>query len=439
MLDEPRRSSSGSFPRSSAATACGRSTTTARRCWRRCARSRRRRRPDPTIVRAHAGRLQLGLLRARLPRPADGHRAGRGPRPRRPRQRRLHADDARAAPRRRHLPPRRRRLPRPAGVPARLAPRRARACSTRTAPATWRSPTRSAPASPTTRRSTPTCRRSSATTSARTPILPNVDDLSSAATPTQRSHVLEHLDELVVKAVGESGGYGMLIGPHSTAAERDEFRERILADPRNYIAQPTLALSQRAVLRRRPGRAAARRPAAVRPAHGETRHGRARRPDARGAATRLAGRQLVAGRRQQGHLGAPVMPSAPGARFRPRTSLAGAGRGRADRADALTRRGQPLLDEPLPRARRAHRAAGVDVNLNLTLDRTPDGDGGDWGRLVAQPADRAAAERSPVARRHGRRGASTSRAPTRSPRASRRRARTPGRCASRSAPRCGRS
>jgi len=48
----------------------------------------------------------------------------------------------------------------------------------------------------------------------------------------------------VVKAVGESGGYGMLIGPHSTAAQREEFRARILADPRNYIAQPTLALSR---------------------------------------------------------------------------------------------------------------------------------------------------------------------------------------------------
>jgi len=46
-----------------------------------------------------------------------------------------------------------------------------------------------------------------------------------------------------VKAVGESGGYGMLIGPHSTEAQRDEFRERILANPRNYIAQPTLDLS----------------------------------------------------------------------------------------------------------------------------------------------------------------------------------------------------
>ena len=55
--------------------------------------------------------------------------------------------------------------------------------------------------------------------------------------------MLDRLDQLVVKAVGESGGYGMLIGPHSTQAERDEFRARILADPRNYIAQPTLALS----------------------------------------------------------------------------------------------------------------------------------------------------------------------------------------------------
>jgi uncharacterized circularly permuted ATP-grasp superfamily protein len=63
---------------------------------------------------------------------------------------------------------------------------------------------------------------------------------------SQRSYVLEHLDELVVKAVGESGGYGMLIGPHSTEAEREEFRDRIEAEPRNYIAQPTLSLSRAA-------------------------------------------------------------------------------------------------------------------------------------------------------------------------------------------------
>ncbi|HVU11241.1 MAG TPA: circularly permuted type 2 ATP-grasp protein [Phototrophicaceae bacterium] len=60
----------------------------------------------------------------------------------------------------------------------------------------------------------------------------------------QRRHVLDNLEKLVVKAVGESGGYGMLIGPHSTAAEREEFRRRINADPRNYIAQPTMSLSR---------------------------------------------------------------------------------------------------------------------------------------------------------------------------------------------------
>jgi uncharacterized circularly permuted ATP-grasp superfamily protein len=74
------------------------------------------------------------------------------------------------------------------------------------------------------------------------PILSNVDTYL-LSDPADRQYVLEHLDELVVKAVGESGGYGMLIGPHSTAKEREDFRAKILADPRNFIAQPTLALS----------------------------------------------------------------------------------------------------------------------------------------------------------------------------------------------------
>jgi uncharacterized circularly permuted ATP-grasp superfamily protein len=59
----------------------------------------------------------------------------------------------------------------------------------------------------------------------------------------QRDHVLANLQQMVVKAVGESGGYGMLIGPHSSQQQREDFRARILAEPRNYIAQPTLALS----------------------------------------------------------------------------------------------------------------------------------------------------------------------------------------------------
>ncbi|BAM02765.1 circularly permuted type 2 ATP-grasp protein [Phycisphaera mikurensis] len=62
--------------------------------------------------------------------------------------------------------------------------------------------------------------------------------------PAQRQHVLENLDKLVVKAVGEAGGYGMLIGPHSTRAQQDEFAAAIRSNPRNYIAQPTLSFSR---------------------------------------------------------------------------------------------------------------------------------------------------------------------------------------------------
>jgi uncharacterized circularly permuted ATP-grasp superfamily protein len=75
------------------------------------------------------------------------------------------------------------------------------------------------------------------------PILENVETYILTGA-TERKHVVERLDEFVVKAVGESGGYGMLIGPHSTAEQREEFRRRIEADPRNYIAQPTLLLSR---------------------------------------------------------------------------------------------------------------------------------------------------------------------------------------------------
>ncbi len=74
-------------------------------------------------------------------------------------------------------------------------------------------------------------------------ILPNVPTYICAE-PADFKYVLEHLPELVVKAANESGGYGMLIGPHSTAAQREEFARRITANPRNYIAQPTLSLSR---------------------------------------------------------------------------------------------------------------------------------------------------------------------------------------------------
>ncbi len=75
------------------------------------------------------------------------------------------------------------------------------------------------------------------------PILNNVETYMMTD-DNERQHVLTNIDKLVVKAVGESGGYGMLIGPHSTAAQREEFKRRIAANPRNYIAQPTLSLSR---------------------------------------------------------------------------------------------------------------------------------------------------------------------------------------------------
>jgi uncharacterized circularly permuted ATP-grasp superfamily protein len=75
------------------------------------------------------------------------------------------------------------------------------------------------------------------------PILPNVPTYVCLNT-RDRTYVLEHLDELVVKATNEAGGYGMMIGPQASKQEREEYARRIEADPRNYIAQPTLALSR---------------------------------------------------------------------------------------------------------------------------------------------------------------------------------------------------
>jgi uncharacterized circularly permuted ATP-grasp superfamily protein len=73
-------------------------------------------------------------------------------------------------------------------------------------------------------------------------ILPNVPSYL-CMNEADREYVLAHLDTLVVKPANESGGYGMLIGPKSTAAERAQFAELIRANPRNYMAQPTLSLS----------------------------------------------------------------------------------------------------------------------------------------------------------------------------------------------------
>ena len=74
------------------------------------------------------------------------------------------------------------------------------------------------------------------------PILPNVETFLLSEEKDRR-HVLANLDKLVVKAVGESGGYGMLIGPHASVKQREEYKRQIEANPRNYIAQPTLDFS----------------------------------------------------------------------------------------------------------------------------------------------------------------------------------------------------
>ena len=65
-----------------------------------------------------------------------------------------------------------------------------------------------------------------------------------ASEEADRKYMVENLDKLVVKAANEAGGYGMLMGPHATVAERDEFRKRIIAEPRNYIGQPMISLSR---------------------------------------------------------------------------------------------------------------------------------------------------------------------------------------------------
>ncbi len=74
------------------------------------------------------------------------------------------------------------------------------------------------------------------------PILPNVDTRICAEADAL-AYTLDHLHELVVKPVAESGGYGLLIGPHASKAELDDFRARLKANPSNYISQPTLQLS----------------------------------------------------------------------------------------------------------------------------------------------------------------------------------------------------
>ena len=75
------------------------------------------------------------------------------------------------------------------------------------------------------------------------PILPNVPTYL-ASEPDDLKYTLANLEKLVVKAANESGGYGMLMGPHAAKAEIEEFRKKVEADPRNYISQPMISLSR---------------------------------------------------------------------------------------------------------------------------------------------------------------------------------------------------
>jgi uncharacterized circularly permuted ATP-grasp superfamily protein len=74
-------------------------------------------------------------------------------------------------------------------------------------------------------------------------ILPNVPTYICSE-EKDLAYVLDNLEQLVVKSANESGGYGMLVGPHSTKEEQSAFAEKIRGNPRNFIAQPTLALSR---------------------------------------------------------------------------------------------------------------------------------------------------------------------------------------------------
>ena len=74
------------------------------------------------------------------------------------------------------------------------------------------------------------------------PIIPNVPTYL-ASEDADRKYMLGNLDQLVIKAANESGGYGMLMGPRATVEEREKFRALIEQDPRNYIGQPMIPLS----------------------------------------------------------------------------------------------------------------------------------------------------------------------------------------------------
>ena len=213
--------------------------------------------------------------------------------------------------------------------------------------ATSRSPTRWATAWPTTSSSTPTCRTSSGTTWAKTPILPNVDTWRLEE-PDALEEVLDRLAELVVKPVDGAGGKGVVIGPR---ASKEELETAARADPRRPPrldrAARRAALHRANAHRGRP-RAAPRRPAALRRQRRRRRVGPARRAHPRRARRGSAHRQLLAGRRVQGHVGAwrASVTAAPWRRRRSRASSSPAWAPcRRPRTRTITRRPTPAQQQ----------------------------------------------------------------------------------------------
>ena len=133
------------------------------------------------------------------------------------------------------------------------------------------------------------------------PILANVET-HLCRRPESLEYTLDNLENLVVKRVGESGGYGMLVGPHATPAERAAYAEELRANPADFIAQPVLALVPCAVSHRRALRAAACRPAALRAQWSPDAH-RSRGVLPRGPAPGQPGGELQPRRRRKGPLG----------------------------------------------------------------------------------------------------------------------------------------
>ena len=133
------------------------------------------------------------------------------------------------------------------------------------------------------------------------PILPIVET-HICREPAALAYTLEHMDKLVVKPVGEFGGYGICVGPKATKAEIELAREQFKADPSNYISQPMIDLSVCPTLSERCRGAAACRPPAIR-RHRQGHLASAGRPYARGLAQDSHHREFEPRRRHQRHLG----------------------------------------------------------------------------------------------------------------------------------------